>query len=94
MAGVVGEFLSGKTSKSRAIGDLLASDQFRNIITDAVRSGVVKGGAITRKLKKAEDAIEQSAKYQKWADTLNESDKAKLASVGLISYLFDEQEAK
>jgi len=94
LASVTADFLSARTSKSQAVGDLLASDQFRTLITDSVRSGVIEGGRITRKLKQAEKLMEKSEKYKAWADTLSESEKAQLASVGLISYLLDEQEVE
>lgn len=91
-ANIVGQFLNSKTSKAAAVGDLLASDQFRTLVTDSVRGGVVEGGRITRKLQKAEKALEKSDVYKRWAETLATDDRAKLSSVGLISYLFDEKE--
>lgn len=91
-ANIVGQFLNSKTSRASAVGDLLASDQFRSLVSDSVREGVVEGGRITRKLQKAEKALEKSNAYKRWAETLATDDKAKLASVGLISYLFDEKE--
>lgn len=91
-ANIVGQFLNSRTSKSAAVGDLLASDQFRSLLTDSVRDGVVEGRRISKKLQKAEKALEKSESYKRWAETLATDDKAKLASVGIISYLFDEKE--
>lgn len=83
----VSEFLSGTSNRAQAANEFMASPKLQELMKRAVRDGVVDGGLITDKTKRLESIMKRSKAYQKWADTLSGSDAAKLASVGLASYL-------
>lgn len=89
LADAVSELLSGKGkgSKAQVASEFMASPKFQSIIRDAVKEGVTEGNQISEKLIKAEKLMKKNKKYKKWAKTLDESQAAKLASVGLVSYL-------
>lgn len=85
----VAEFLSNTTPKARTANEFIASPAFQDVIKSAVRDGVVQGEAMSRKTRRLEELAERSRKYREWADTLEGSAKARLASVGLVNYLLD-----
>lgn len=90
----VREILSQKSSRSQAASDLLGSPRFQEMIKQAVKDGVTEGNQKSDKLIKAEDLMKKSKKYKKWADSLSESQKAQIASVGLTSYLLNPEESE
>ena len=93
MAGnVIKDVLTSRTPRTAAASEMLGSGEFRSLLINSVRDGVIEGKKVSRKLAKAEKNFQKSETYKRWANTLNESDTAKLASVGLINYLFEEQE--
>jgi hypothetical protein len=87
VASAVGEILKGGTNRSKAAGELLASPQFAAMIQQGVAKGVVTGRRADKALQAAEAKMMKSKKYQAWADTLSNNDKAKIASVGLTQFL-------
>lgn len=88
MGSTVVEHLSGgKANKSKVIGEMLASPEFKKIVIDSYNPEIAKNGAMAKKLALAEKSFEKSALYKKWANTLSEDKKAQLAMLGLVSYL-------
>ena len=83
----VSEFLSGTSSKARAANQFISSPQLQALMKEAVRDGVVDGGIISRKTKAIEEQLKKSAAYKKWADTLDGSQLAQVASMGVAGYL-------
>lgn len=84
----VNEFMSGTTKRAQTANEFIASPQLQELMKRAVRDGVVEGGVITERTKRLEKVLAKSKRYKKWADTLSGSESAKLASMGLSSYLF------
>lgn len=89
---IVTEVLSGSGNRAKSTSDMLASPKFQQIIRQAVSEGVQEGSKKSKLLDKAEKSFMQSKQYKKWADKLEPSDKQILASQGIISYLFTEDE--
>lgn len=88
MGSTIVEHLSGgKANKSKVIGEMLASPEFKKIVIDSYSPEVTKNSQAAKKLAMAEKAFEKSALYKKWADTLPNSQKARLSMLGLVSYL-------
>lgn len=88
------EFINQTTDGAKSAASVLASTQFQNIIRTAVRDGITEGAAISDKLKKSEKAFERSKVFNRWAKALSEDDRAKLASVGTVTYLLKDQEQR
>jgi hypothetical protein len=76
----VSDVLKGSTKRSELAGDLLASPEFAYVIRQGVAQGVATGTSLA-----------SSEKDKRWADTLSNSEKAKLASVGITSFLIGQQ---
>ncbi len=91
VANAVGEILKGGTNRSKAAGELLASPQFINVIQQGVAKGVVQGRRTDKALQAAEAKLTKSKKYQAWADTLSDNDKARLTSFGVTQFLLAPQ---
>lgn len=89
---IITEVLSGSGNRAKSTSDMLASPKFQQIIRQAVSEGVQEGSKKSKILDKAEKSFMQSKQYKKWADKLEPSDKQILASQGIISYLFTEDE--
>lgn len=88
----VSELLKQSTDAAKSTGDLLASPGFQKVIRSAVKDGVSEGLDITRKTLALEKALEKSAKYKRWARTLDESSAAQLASMGFVNYLLTQED--
>jgi len=88
----VAELMKQSTDVAKTTGKLLASPAFQKTIRQAVTDGVVDGKAISKKTEAMEKSLAKSKQYKEWADTLSESDKAKLASMGLTHYLLTQDE--
>ena len=86
------EFINQSTGGAKTAAAVLSSTQFQNIIRTAVRDGVTEGAEITGKLKKSEKAFEKSKVFNRWSKTLSTDDRAKLASLGTITYLLKDEE--
>lgn len=91
-ASAASEFINQSTDGAKTAAAVLSSTQFQNIIRTAVRDGVTEGAEISNKLKKSENAFEKSKLFNRWSKALSEDDRAKLASVGTITYLLKDQE--
>ena len=87
LSAAVSELIKGGTQRSSAAGELLASPQFANLVQQAVAKGVAGGRRADRAIREAEAKMVKSKKYRAWSDTLSDSDKAKLSSVGVAAFL-------
>lgn len=87
---LVDQLLSQTTSRSKSAAELLASNDFRRLITQSVKDGVNQGNLLSADTIKLQKLIEKSDKYKRWAFTLNNSEKARLASLGVVNYLIPE----
>lgn len=87
LGSAVREFMNQTTNGSKAASELMGSPRFQNIIRGAVRDGVTEGAQVTNKLRAAEKQLAKSKQFKRWADTLNESESARLASLGVAAYL-------
>jgi hypothetical protein len=56
-------------------------------VQQAVAKGVAGGRRADRAIREAEAKMVKSKKYRAWADTLSDSDKAKLSSGGVAAFL-------
>lgn len=79
--------LNNKEPASRKANQFIASPEFQEVIKSAVRDGVAQGQAMSRRTQQLEKLAERSARYRRWADTLEGNAAARLASAGLIGYL-------
>jgi polyhydroxyalkanoate synthesis regulator phasin len=89
---MVDNFLNQTTSRAKAASELLASDQFRNMIKDAVRDGVQQGNVLSERTIRKQALIEKSESFKRWADTFSDGEKSRLASLGLVLFLIPETE--
>lgn len=87
LASVTKDFINQVTDGAKSAAEVLASPQFSSMLRVAAREGFVEGSAITGKLAKAEKAFERSATFRRWTDTLSNSQRARLLSVGTAGYL-------
>ena len=87
----VGELLQNASDAAKSTNTLLASPAFQTTIRNAVKEGVVDGTQKSASLAKQEAALAKSKAFNDWAKTLNESDAAKLASLGLVGYLLSDE---
>jgi len=92
MGAAASEFMSQSTGGSKAASAVLASPQFQNIIRTAVKDGVIDGAEASDRLRKAEAQFAKSKQYKRWAKALDESERAKLGSVGVSAYLLQDEE--
>ena len=88
----VSEFLSQTTDGAKSAAMVLGSNQFQSMIRNSVKHGVADGAVLTEKLKRSEAAFEKSKIYKRWENSLVDSERAKLISVGTITYLLSEEE--
>ena len=82
-------FLEQETGGAKAAATVLASPQFAQMLKVATREGYVEGSVITKKLNRAEMAFQATSVFKKWVKTLDDNQKAQLASVGMVGYLFN-----
>jgi len=94
--GVVQDIITASTNQAKAAGDLLSDPALAQAIRQGVEAGYVSGRAKAARLDAANKLLERSKKYQKWASTLSDTDKAKLSSVGAVNFILEasEQEEK
>ena len=90
----IGELLRSKTTRTEKVKDLLADPEFANLIRRSVAQGVVQGKAQSRGAQLAEQRFKSKSNYAAWEKTLTESEKAKVASAGLASFLLSGEENK
>ena len=57
-----------------------------------MRDGVTEGAEITAKLAKAEKLFQKSKVFERWGNTLDESEAAKLGTIGTVRYLLQDDE--
>lgn len=87
---LVDQFLSQTSSRSRSAAELLGSRDFQRLITQSVRDGVHQGNMLSSDSLKLQKLVEKSDKYKKWAFDLSNSEKSRLASLGLVNFLIPE----
>jgi hypothetical protein len=83
----IAEFMSNQTPRAVEVNKMLSSGEFQTLMRNAVKDGVTQGNKISAKTAKIEKAMERSVKYQNWANGLSGSERARLASLGLVGYL-------
>lgn len=94
--GVVQDIITASTNQAKAAGDLLSDPALAQAIRQGVEAGYVSGKARAARIEAANKLLVRSKKYQKWANTLSDSDKAKLSSLGAVNFILEtsEQEEK
>jgi hypothetical protein len=86
--------IASKGNRADAVRDLLADPEFSNMIRRSVAQGVVQGNKQTKGAQLAEQRLAKKANYKAWEQTLTESEKAKIASVGVASFLLSQEGIK
>lgn len=89
---LIDDLLNQRTARSKSASELLGSAEFREMMTQAVRDGVHQGSVASSRTLKRQKLIEKSQAYQRWADTLTNTEKSRLAHLGLAQFLLPEQE--
>lgn len=89
---IVEDLLAKKSDRAAATSDLLADPQFQSLLRNSVANGVAQGRRLERAAAESERRVMQSEKYKRWAETLKESERAKLAGAGLASFLINQNE--
>lgn len=89
---IVEDLLAKKSDRAAATSNLLADPQFQSLLRTSVANGVAQGRRLEKAAAESEKRVMQSAKYKRWAETLSESEKAKLAGAGLASFLINQNE--
>ena len=84
-------FLKQSSNGAKNASDLMGSAQFQNIIRQSVKEGVIDGNAASDALRKAEQSLMRSKKYETWSKNILKDDNAALAG-GLLTYLFEQEE--
>jgi len=79
------EFLKQGTSGAKRAAELLANDEFKALIRNAAKQGVMEGKAAVLQ---AEKSIAKNSIYQKWKNGLSKKQKKELENLGLVKYLF------
>jgi hypothetical protein len=81
------EVMSKSGTRAEKTSELLADPRLQQIIKRGVAQGVAQGKKTAEANRLAEKRLSQSANYQAWVKELTESERAKLASVGLTQFL-------
>lgn len=81
------DLISRSTPRSAKAAEMFADPIFANTIREAVKSGYIEGKAVTKQLEKQEAALMKSEKFQRWADTLDQNEKADLAAYGALQFI-------
>jgi hypothetical protein len=81
------DVMSKSGPRAEKTSELLADPRLQQIIKRGVAQGVAQGKKTAEANRLAEKRLSQSANYQAWAKELTESERAKLASVGLTQFL-------
>jgi hypothetical protein len=89
---IVEDLLAKKSDRAAATSDLLADPQFQSLLRNSVANGVAQGKRLEKAAAASEKRVMQSEKYKRWAETLSESERAKLAGAGLASFLINQNE--
>lgn len=92
VASSIGSILKADTKRSAAAGEILSSPEFAYLIRRGVAEGTVTGRRASKALDAAEKNFMKSKKYKDWAQTLNSEELQAISSVGLTSYLTNQQE--
>ena len=90
-SGAAEMLLKQSTNGAKAAADLMGSPQFQNIIRQSVKEGVIDGAKASEALRKAEESLMKSKKYEKWANAIIKDDRAALSG-GLLTYLFEQEQ--
>lgn len=90
--GVVNEIITESTNQAKAAGNLLSDPALAQAIREGVEAGYVSGRAKSARIEAANKKLARSKKYQEWANTLSESDKARLLSVGAVNFILESSE--
>jgi hypothetical protein len=90
--GVVQDIISASTSRAKAASDLLSDPALAQAIRQGVEAGFVSGKAKAARIDAANKLLQRSKKYNAWANTLSDSDKAKLSSVGAVNFILETSE--
>lgn len=88
----IDNFLNKTTDRATASAALLSSNEFRDMITQAVSDGVHQGNVLSNRTLRRQAIVEKSQAAQRWADTLSNPEKSRLASIGLTQFLIPETE--
>lgn len=83
--------LASRGNRADSVRDLLADPEFANLVRRSVSQGVAQGKQQTRGAELAEKRFRMKSNYKAWEETLTESEKAKLASAGLASFLLSQE---
>lgn len=89
---VTSEFINQTTNGAKSAAAVLASPSFQNIIRTAVRDGVTEGAEISAKLAKAEKLFQKSKVFERWGNSLEDSEAARLGTIGTVRYLLQDNE--
>lgn len=89
---IVEDLLAKKSDRAAATSDLLADPQFQSLLRNSVANGVAQGRKLEKAAAESEKRVMQSAKYKRWAETLSESEKAKLTGAGLAAFLVNQND--
>lgn len=87
--GVVNDIVTASTNQAKAAGNLLSDPALAQAIREGVEAGYVSGRAKSARIEAANKKLAKSKKYQDWANTLSESDRAKLLSVGAVNFILE-----
>lgn len=90
--GVVQDIISASTNRAKAASDLLSDPALAQAIRQGVEAGFVSGRAKAARIEAANKLLQRSKKYNAWANTLSDSDKAKLSSVGAVNFILETSE--
>lgn len=83
--------LASKGNRADSVRDLLADPEFANLVRRSAAQGVIQGKQQTKGAQLAEKRFKMKSNYQAWEETLTESEKAKIASAGLASFLLSQE---
>lgn len=92
--GIVQDIISASTNQAKAAGNLLSDPALIEAIRKGVEAGTVSGSAKAARIADANKKLMRSERYKKWAETLSDSDKAKLSSVGAVNFILEASEEK
>jgi hypothetical protein len=84
-------FLKQSSNGAKTASDLMGSAQFQNIIRQSVKEGVIDGNTASDALRKAEQSLMRSKKYEAWSKNILKDDSSALAG-GLLTYLFTQEQ--
>ncbi|HSG92086.1 MAG TPA: hypothetical protein VK999_00135, partial [Methylotenera sp.] len=83
--------LASKGNRADSVRDLLADPEFANLVRRSAMQGIIQGKKQTKGAELAEQRFRKTANYKAWEKTLTESEKSKIASTGLASFLLSQE---